>query len=187
MKKALLLQIVLVVAIGFAPGAARADLYAAFHAYEQKDYAKAFELYRELAELGQVQAQQSLAVMYVNAEGIPRDNIAGYAWAKIAIENGGGGEPMQGIIDQLEPHMNAKARQRVDEIKAQFGNAALDQRLLPKVFESANYTDRTPCKVSKQPSSTYPPDAIDRGIQGNVYMEFTVMPDGHARDRKSVV
>jgi TonB family protein len=185
-KKALLLQILLLAAIGFAPGAARADLYAAFQAYEQKDYAKAFGLYRELAELGQVQAQQNLAVMYVNAEGVPRDNIAGYAWAKIAIENGGGGEPMQGIIDQLEPHMNAKARQRVDEIKAQFGNAALDKKLLPKIFEGANYTDRTPCLISKQASSTYPSEAANRGVQGNVYMEYTVMPDGHARNPRVV-
>jgi TonB family protein len=186
-KKALLLQVLLLVAIGFAPGAARADLYAASQAYEQKDYAKAFELYRELAELGQAYAQQSLAIMYVNAEGVPRDNIAGYAWAKIAIENGGGGEPMQGIVDQLEPHMNAKARQRVDEIKTQFSSAALDKKLLPKIFESANYTDRTPCTMSKRAKDTYPQAAVQRGIQGNVYMEFTVMPDGRARNPRVVL
>ncbi|HEV7608284.1 MAG TPA: TonB family protein [Steroidobacteraceae bacterium] len=186
MKKAVFLQVLVAAILGFAPGFARADLYAAGKAYDEKDFAVAFQLYRELAELGQVYAQQSLAVMYVNAEGVPRDNIAGYAWATIAKENGASGEAVQAIIDQLEPHMNEKARQKVAEIKAQFGGAALDNKLLPRIFEGANYTDRTPCRLSKQASTLYPRDALDRGIQGNVYMEFTVMPDGHARNPRVV-
>ena len=187
MKKAWLLQLLMAIALGFEPTAARADLYSANQAYDKKDYARAFELYRELAELGQVYAQQNLAIMYVNAEGVPRDNIAGYGWAVIAKENGGGGEAIQGIIDQLEPHMTEKARLRIAEMKAQFGSAALDKKLLPKIFDGANYTDRTPCKISKPANSTYPGDAVRRGIQGNVYMEFTVMPDGRARNPRVVL
>jgi TonB family protein len=186
MRKALFLQLWLSIAIAFASGAARADLYSANQAYDKKDYPRAFELYRELAELGQVDAQQNLAVMYVNAEGVARDNVAGYAWAVIAKENGGGGESMQGIIDQLEPHLTEKARRRIDEMKAQFGSVALESKLLPKIFAGANYIDRTPCKMSKAAVNTYPVDAVDRGIEGNVYMEFTVMPDGRARNPRVV-
>ena len=42
---------------------------------QAKEFAQAFELYRELAELGQPGAQENLAVMYVNGEGVPRDNV----------------------------------------------------------------------------------------------------------------
>ena len=53
--------------------------------------------------------------MYVNGEGVKRDNVLGYAWAAIAQENGGG-EAAAGIIAQLEPHLNAAARGRVAEV-----------------------------------------------------------------------
>ncbi len=54
---------------------ARADLYQAIAAAHKQDYSRAFELYRELAELGHPQAQESLAVFYVNGDGVKRDNF----------------------------------------------------------------------------------------------------------------
>jgi TonB family protein len=185
MTKSLLFQLLTVAILGLVPGFARADLYSASKAFEEKDYERSFQLYRELAELGQLNAQENLAVMYVNGEGVKRDNVAGYAWAVIARENGGG-EAMQSIIDQLEPHMTAGARQRISEIRAQFGKPALESRLLPKIFQGANYIDREPCRISKQAPFAYPREAVTRGIQGNVYMEFTVMPDGRARNPRVV-
>ena len=71
---------------------AGADLYQASAAAEKGDFARAFPLYRELAELGLPEAQENLAVMYVNGEGVPRDNVLGYAWAKLAIEQEAGRE-----------------------------------------------------------------------------------------------
>jgi hypothetical protein len=62
------------------PQAARADLYSAAEAAEAKDFARAFELYRELAELGHAESQEMIAAMYVNGEGVKRDNVLGYAW-----------------------------------------------------------------------------------------------------------
>ena len=92
-------------------GVAHADLYEAGQAYDKKDYETAFRLYRELAELGQVYAQENVASMYVGGEGVKRDNVAGYAWATIALENGGGAaDVMRNIITQLDPHMTASAR-----------------------------------------------------------------------------
>jgi len=185
MKKSLLFQLVMATVLVVGAGVARADLYSASKAFQEKDYERSFQLYRELAELGQVNAQENLAVMYVSGEGVKRDNIAGYAWAVIARENGGGGA-MQDIIDQLEPHMTDAARKRIDGIRAQFAKPALENRLLPKIFESANYVDRKPCYLSKQAPNSYPRAAIESGIQGNVYMEFTVMPDGRARNPRVV-
>ena len=63
------------------PLASHADLYTAMLPHEKKDFERAIELYRELAELGRPEAQENLAVMYVNGEGVKRDNVLGYAWA----------------------------------------------------------------------------------------------------------
>jgi TonB family protein len=184
MRKLLVLQFFALVAV-LAAAPSRADLYSAAKAYDNKEYDKAFALFRELAELGQVEAQESIAVMYVNGEGVPRDNVAGYAWALIARENGGG-ENVQAIIDQLAPHMTEKAAKRVAEITGQFGRAALEEKLMPKVFPGQNFPGQTPCKVSKVGNNVYPMLAQDRGIQGQVYMEYTVMPDGRARNPRVV-
>ena len=105
------------------PLTCRADWYAAAEAAQKQDYARAFALYREIAELGHADAQENLAVMYVNGEGVKRDNVLGYAWAAIALENGGG-EAAKGIVTQLEPHLNPAARARIAEVQAQFGKAA---------------------------------------------------------------
>jgi uncharacterized protein len=184
MRKLLIAQLFALVTL-FGASAARADLYSASQAYDNKEFEKAFALYRELAELGQVEAQENLAVMYVNGEGVKRDNIAGYAWAAIAQENGGG-PASKGIIDQLDKYMTPTARKRVEAITSEFGRTALDEKLMPKVIPGANFTNRTPCKLSKAGPNNYPGMAARGGIQGQVYMEFTVMPDGRARNPRVV-
>jgi TPR repeat protein len=165
--------------------AARADLYEAAKAYEAKDFALAFDLYRQLAEIGNVEAQETIAVMYVNGEGVKRDNMLGYAWASIAIDNGGG-ESARGIVSQLEPHMTPKARARVDEVREKFGKDALKKALLPNIFANANYVDREPCRMTKGYAAIYPHEAVEKGVQGQAYVELTVMPDGRARNPRVV-
>jgi uncharacterized protein len=164
---------------------ARADLYEATQALNQKDMPKAFALYRELAELGNGEAQEALAVMYVNGEGVKRDNVAGYAWASIAVENGSS-EAAQSIVSQLEPHVTPTARVRIDAIRAQYGKEALKKALLPNIFSNANYMDREPCKMTKPFAGPYPTAAYLKGIQGQAYVELTVMPDGRARNPRVV-
>src|SRR5690349_3579887 len=116
--------------------AARADVYAAAAAVEKQDFARAFELYREVAELGRLEGQENLAVSYVNGEGVKRDNVLGYSWAKIARENGGGVE-MQKIIDVIEPRLTDAARLRAAELQAMFGKEALQKNLLPVMKRGA--------------------------------------------------
>src|SRR5688572_22292435 len=170
----------------FAGAAAHADIYEAAQAYKQGDQAKAFQLFRELAELGNVLAQENIAIMYVNGEGIKRDNIQGYAWASIAIDNGAASEELKNIVSQLEPHVTVTARARIDKVKAQFGAEGLKKSLLPNIFAKADYTDREPCHMLKHAPGDYPVEAQDKGIQGQAYVEFTVMPDGRARNPRVV-
>jgi TonB family protein len=161
---------------------AHADLYTAAQAYDAKDFPRAFELLRAL---GQPQAQENLAYMYVGGEGVRKDNVLGLAWAKIAVENGA--TDAQTIIDQLQPHMTPVAQKRVDDLYAQFGPVALKKRVLPNIFDQAKLAGYQPCHVIKGSSdSYYPHDAVERGIEGSAYIEFTVMPDGRARNPRVV-
>ena len=172
---------VLAILTTLTPLTSHADLYSAVAATEKKDFERAFELYRELAELGQSNAQENLAVMYVNGEGVKRDNVLGYAWAAIAKE-GGGGEAAAGIIAQLEPHLNAAARSRVAEVQARFGKAALQERLLPKPYDPEAKPKRVcTVRVPANPDAFYPRDAKREGISGSVVVEAMVAPDGSAR------
>jgi TonB family protein len=165
------------------PVATRADLYSASEAAAKEDYGRAFELYREVAELGQPEAQENLAVMYVSGEGVKRDNVLGYAWAALALENGRG-EAAQKIVTQLEPHLNAAARARIAEVHEKFGKPALEERLLPKPYVFGTTADATLCKMrsAANPDTFYPDEARRQMISGTVMVEATVAPDGRARN-----
>lgn len=165
---------------GAAP--AWADLYQAGEAYERKDFARAYELYRVLAELGHPEAQESLAVMYVNAEGLKRDNVLGYAWASMAIDNGAG-EASRSIVSQLEPHLTDGARARVAELRAQFGNEALRKTLLP-VDAAPRDWRQLPCKMVSpaNPDFYYPEHARTNFIRGMALVQARILPDGSARN-----
>lgn len=160
---------------------AHADLAGAQKAYAAKDFEGAFQQYLEIATLGNLTAQENLAAMYVDGEGVKRDNVLGYAWAVIARENGGNAA-MQSIIDQLQPHLDDKAKLRVKAVTDQYGKAALRERLLPaprdpKATQSANF-----CRFTKpaNPDDSYPEEAVRHEISGAVIVEATVGADGRA-------
>ncbi len=173
---------------------ARADLYSAVAAYEKKDHARAFELFRELAELGHPVAQETLALMYVLGEGVKRDNVAGFAWAEISQESGPR-EKVQPIIDQLGNSLSPEGRARVDELKGQFGKAALERSLLPALrspktpgqFQRSK--DDQPGCLAIRPSSSarfLPPDPSPDSASGSVMVEATVLSDGRPRNPRAL-
>jgi hypothetical protein len=65
----ILLGLVVALISSLGPYDAHADLYSAEVAYNKHDFEAAFQQFRELAELGQPQAQYNLAVMYAKGGG----------------------------------------------------------------------------------------------------------------------
>jgi len=162
--------------------AAQADLPGAQKAYTARDFEGAFQQYLEIATLGNVTAQENLAAMYVDGQGVKRDNVLGYAWAVIARENGGNAA-MQNIIDQLQPHLDEKSRARVKALADSYGKEALAERLLPAPLPvAATPPDGEPCRITRpvNPDEFYPSSAVSDGISGSVLVETRVSPDGHA-------
>jgi uncharacterized protein len=158
---------------------ARADLYSAQQAYEKKDFPQAFAQFKELAELGQPRAQYNLAVMYARGEGAPQSFTYAHAWASLAAANG---ESQAGkLAEDLAGNLTPTSLKISADIQAQYGQAALDARLLPHVLQGKEYEDREPVRRSNAFVPSYPDEARRKGVQGEVYVEFTVAPDGHPR------
>jgi TPR repeat protein len=169
------------------PGAF-ADLYAAKAAYEKKDYAAAFVEFRALAELGHPLAQESLAIMHATGQGVPRDGIRAYAWAKVARENGAG-DRARIMIDQLQPFITAESRKVVDDIHSEFGRQALEKRLLPLGRNPNSPVPPEPtCRMARpvNPNRYYPSAAYRQGISGSLLIQTPVHTDGRARNPRVI-
>jgi TPR repeat protein len=144
--------------------AAHADLRTAQVAYAKQDFKTAFEQFKELAELGQPQAQFNVAVMYVRGEGIETSLTYGYAWASLAGENG---EPKGvALATELEPRLTPTSLKLSADIQARFSQASLNKRLLPVILKGRDYQDRDPhsmplrcARALKSFIPAYPPDA----------------------------
>jgi uncharacterized protein len=159
---------------------AAADLVSASNAYAKGDYAKAFADFRELAQLGQPTAQFNLAVMYARGEGTRQSDINAYAWASLAASNGL--EKAKSLADTLRPRLAPGSEQIAADIEAQYVNAVLDARLNPKIVENAAQEgNKRRCFPLHADIPPYPADARTRGVEGQVYVEYSVMPDGRSR------
>jgi uncharacterized protein len=156
-----------------------ADLYSAHVAYENHDYKKAFEEFKELAELGQPQAQYTLAVLYVRGEGVPTSLTYGHAWAALAGENGQA--KGSALAAELGPQLTPTSLRLSSDLQAQYSQANLNKRLLPNFLKGRDYQDRDPARLSKPFVPPYPTEAREKGVQGEAFVEFIVAPDGRPR------
>jgi TonB family protein len=158
---------------------ARADLYSARVAYKKGDFATAFAQFKELAELGQPEAQLDLAIMYARGEGIATSFTYAHAWGSLAGENGEA--KGKSLAAQLEPNLTPTSLRLSTDLQAQYSQATLNARLMPHFLKDREYADRDPVRPSKRFMPEYPMDAAHRGIQGEAFVEFVVAPDGHPR------
>jgi TonB family protein len=171
-------RLILVGIAGLAAPDARADLYSAQAAYSRGDFPRAFQDFRGLAEMGDVRGQEYLAAMYVQGEGVARDNVLGYSWAKIAQENGGG-KVTELIISQIEPHLREAQTRAANALKAEFGKDAIAKRWLPepeKPFVKPGCRLHWPTNYN----DFYPEEGKKRGFSGTIMVGFTVGVDGRA-------
>jgi uncharacterized protein len=175
-------KVLIVCLAGLTHSLAHADLYTADAAYKSKDFPRAFELYRELAELGHAESQETLAIMYVNGEGVKRDNILGYAWAAIVLEQRPS-EAAKSIHDQLHPHLTESTRRTAEELRARFGEEALKKSILG-IARLPVASSRVLCRIKApaNPDDFYPPEAVEKGISGFAIIDARVFSDGRDHD-----
>lgn len=174
----------------FAP-AARADLYSASAEYHKGDYAQALSDYLTLAKLGQPQAQFNVAVMYKMGRGIAASDIHAYAWAMLAAQNGQAGA--KELADKIRPQLAPGSEQIAGWFTAPYTPAALNEGLLPDALLPTSDAAAEQRKWVKEchPVSAYPwvypEEARDKGMEGNVFIAYTLMPDGRARLPRAIL
>jgi uncharacterized protein len=163
---------------------AAADLDAASTAYGKGDFGTAFKIFQDLAKLGQPVAQFNLAVMYIRGEGARQSAIYAYAWASLAAKNGY--EKAQALADRLRPELALApgSEQIAADIEGQYGNTVLDRQLFPRLAaeEGPGSPERVRCRPQHAYMVAYPEDARHSGIQGSAFAEFSLPPDGRARN-----
>jgi len=158
---------------------AYADLFTAQLAYQKGDYERAYKDYRELAEIGQPLAQYNLAIMYAKGQGVRQSDLNAYAWATLAAA--GGEARGQELADHLRAELAPGSEKIAGDLVAPYSRAALDERLMPKVLPEDAALKTCHIVAWDRDYLRYPPQARAQGIQGNLYVEFVVMPDGTAR------
>jgi TPR repeat protein len=161
---------------------ALADLTSAEKAYSTGDYQAAFKGFQELAELGLPNAQFNVAVMYAKGQGTRQSEIYAYAWATLAAKNGV--DRAKALADTLRPKLAPGSEQIAADIEAQYGNTVLDRQLFPRLAaeESPENSERARCHPQHAYMFAYPEDARHRGVQGSAFAEFSLPPDGRARN-----
>jgi predicted nucleic acid-binding Zn-ribbon protein len=70
---------------------------------------------RAKAEKGNVLAQYNLGLAYAEGRTAPKDLVEAYVWFRLAIENGGTGTALGGLLQQMSSDEIAAGRQRLDE------------------------------------------------------------------------
>ena len=166
----------LLLLFAFAP--ARADLGAAFKAYDAGQHAKAYEEFRALAELGSPLAQLNAGMMLVNGEGVKADPVTGYGWMLAARDNGSGnaGELIRQIEQRFSPEQSAKAQAHA----ARYGREGTRSRLVPHVADQAAGQKTPPTADSLR--LAFPDAARVEGTMGYVHTLLIVGSDGAVRD-----
>ena len=178
-RAAILLAVVL-------SSSARADIYGAVKAYEKQDFPAAFAQFAALAEMGQPMAQLDLAKMYELGQATSQSDIYAYAWASLAAQSGEaeGGK----LADDIRPRLAPGSERISGWITDSYTSEALSKTLLPDLqTQKSGRTDENEdeqaklCKWVKITPPTLPSAVTVNREEGEVFTDFTLMPDGTAR------
>lgn len=95
-------------------------------AYEKKEYDRAFALNRRTACGGDKTSQAILGRMYVLGQGTQRDEIAGYAWIKLAAEFSYADYTSlaRKLEAAMEPEQRTRANAAADALRKNYGLVA---------------------------------------------------------------
>lgn len=177
----LLVPCALVLAWSLSPApAVAADFDSAVRSYQAGRMDEAFQEFLALAELGKADAQYNVGFMYLRGEGAIRSNARGYAWIKLAADGGNG--MAKTLEAQLRPVFAEDAAAIVADIESRHGLAAVRRDQLPEVLPNCEYSTRTPPRLGTRTRVAYPLDAASMGTEGWMVVEFSIAPDGTARE-----
>lgn len=101
------------------------------NAYGERDFGKAIERFRKAAYYGDKASQAIIGEMSWSGVGVERDRVMALVWMDLAAERGYPRfvNTRNGYWNALSPAERQRARDRVDNIYAQYGDAVTEPRL----------------------------------------------------------
>lgn len=184
MRKAWTLGFVALLAV--VANLAKADFASAVANYQGGQHEAAFAEFRQLAELGHPQSQFNVGVMYLRGEGVIKSGPRAYAWVKIAVESGY--VAAEKLEAELRPVFAENAADIVAEVESRYGTKALQERLMPNILPNCDFAGFSAPQLDQDAARRldYPRDLMERGVEGDIVVEFLVGADGRARDARIV-
>ncbi len=151
-------------------------------AYGKGDYKTALPIFERLAELGHHNAQFNVGVMYLNGQGVEKDEAKAYAWFSLAAESGE--QEWNDVRDKVFKIIPSSQKTKADNLeqilRKDYGQEALNMSLIPELTEPGiEY-----CKIEKTKwdDPVYPRTALLEGKQGWVDFAYTVTKYGDVKD-----
>ncbi len=151
-------------------------------AYKKGDYAAALPIFERIAELGHHNAQFNVGIMYLNGQGVEKDETKAYAWFSLAAESGD--EKLTSIRDKIfkaiPSSQKTKAANLEQILRQDYSQEALNMSLIPELTEHGiDY-----CKIEnkKWEIPVYPRIALTQGKQGWVDFAYTITKHGDVKD-----
>ncbi len=165
----------------------RADFNAATEAYHNQQFAEAFQIYDQLARIGNERAQYNLAVMYLKGEHVQQNLNMAYAWGKLSTS---GDQPeyaelIHAVKKQLDESNLLAAEQQYEALNDKYGAEKIFTKLSPVTYQSSTKRDtKKPYQIKSmtRKAPRYPKEAFNDRIQGWVTVSFEIHPDGTARN-----
>ena len=175
------IYLALVIAVSFS-ASSNADFALAMKYYEQADFRKAYHEFLEAAEYGNYLSQFNIGAMHYRGEFVDKNLTEAYAWFTLAAQDPAyeARQVHKNIYQKLSPEERQKANKRYEEIYAEYGDPAIEERLTPIFLGGTPLLKKF--RLIKSVAPDYPMQMASRGSFGWVDMLFTIEKDGTTRD-----
>lgn len=171
--------------------------------FDKKNYAQSYQEYKQLAHLGNTEAQYNLAIMLYNGQGIIKNPVKAYAWGILASQKKPESIQLLKLIEKkLSLYELNTAKQMANKLTTLYGYNQTKTRLGPLLSNSPpknkTITNERFYRLNGKTTSTpllskftnrnskkfvdYPNVAINKGARGWVDLTYKIYPDGSVRD-----
>lgn len=149
--------------------------------YNAEKYEKAYQHYRELANLGNPSAIYNIGVMYLRGEFFEKDEVTAYAWIELSVKSGFDGKKALKILgEKLSISQKTKASKIFSAINQEFGPEAIETAFLPTQDKISNRTF-VAAKLASTTLPKYPRVEKRKMANGYVDIEFSIGRNGVTR------
>ncbi|MEC8326552.1 MAG: TonB family protein [Pseudomonadota bacterium] len=150
----------------------KADSLSASVNYTNGEYQKALDEFSQLAKLGNSDAMFNIAVMHLHGRGVKKDINKAYAWFSLAGEFGITDAKNTAEYIATQTQNSDALHQAKQQLDAELSYQRYVNTLAPQFNETFN-TLIQPIK-SFNVDPVYPEHAVDRGIEGWVWVEYDI-------------